>query len=48
MDDIFFEDPVLCSDCHEKFEQGMAIYVDGRCLCPKCYEQYQKLDQAAV
>ena len=41
MDDIFFEDPIKCSDCKKKFESGLAVWINGKCICPKCYDRHK-------
>ena len=38
MDDLFYTDPIECQDCHKKFEAGLIVWVNGRSVCPKCYE----------
>ena len=37
MDDIFFEDPALCSICRKIYESGIMVWLNGQCLCPECY-----------
>lgn len=41
MDDLFYTDPLECQDCHKKQDAGSMVWVNGRCVCPKCYE-YRK------
>ena len=42
MDDIFFEDPAECAECHKIIESGLAVWVNGKCLCPDCYAKEQE------
>lgn len=44
MDDIYFCDPVECSECHRKTELGSIIWLNGSCICPECYEKKRILD----
>ena len=42
MDDIFFEDPAECQECHKIIKSGLAVWVNGKCLCPDCYAKEQE------
>ena len=39
MDEIFFGVPAECQECHKIYEAGIMIWLNGKCLCPKCYQQ---------
>ena len=41
MDDIFFEAPAKCDECNGIFETGTMVWLDGKCLCQKCYAKEQ-------
>lgn len=38
---------VKCPKCHEDVKDGDRIWLDGECLCPKCYlnkrEDYDRI-----
>lgn len=39
MDDLFFTDPMQCPDCHKINDIGSMVWVNGRCVCPACYDK---------
>ena len=39
LDDVFFDDPAKCQACHKIYNAGLMIWLNGKCLCPECYQK---------